>query len=603
MNFALKYWENYLFAILLSSPLLTILVIAESIVNGSIDGKILVFNMVASFVLFTAWIYLTIRNNKQISVNIIDLSLLILLVFLTCNYFSKYHYFNDLWAGVTLSTLLYFTIKVSTQHAFFRQNMRVLMGISFLTISILECSIALLQLFGYSKSLHPMFKITGTFHNPGILGIFLSISFTFSLAVILFFVSTGNIDMLCKQLARVNLIPILLLLPSTDSRDAILCCLCILSILLIYKNERLRSFIKQNKASFVICCTILFCFIVVLAVRYKPHSALGRLVIWKSSMQMLRKDVLTGIGYNQYKNFQLKYQAEYFSSVRSPQDILLADKVDYAFNDLLQFVIENGIIGLILILIFLGLVAKYTIGNVSQLDGLGKAAMVSVLCLALSSLVSYPFQLIPFIFIFFFFLSIANINAPTVFTIYKIKIWCPIGFCFMGLGTALLFFFQLNEYDIRKQLYIADTYLANNEPGKAKIIYTGAYEKLEHEKYILLGLGKSLFLSGNIDSSLTIYKEAARYITDPFLYIGTAECYREKNNFSESEYYLKKASQMIPNKMYPKYLLVQLYVQKGDRLSALSLAQEILSMPVKINSPAVIQIRTEMNQLITNKNL
>lgn len=62
-------------------------------------------------------------------------------------------------------------------------------------------------------------------------------------------------------------------------------------------------------------------------------------------------------------------------------------------------------------------------------------------------------------------------------------------------------------------------------------------------------------------------------------------------------HYMRKSTLRCPNRMYPHYLLMQLYADSVsfDRDKCMEEANAILSMPVKISSPAVDDMRRDAN--------
>jgi len=83
---------------------------------------------------------------------------------------------------------------------------------------------------------------------------------------------------------------------------------------------------------------------------YKTDSSNGRLLIYKVSANIFRDNWLLGIGQGQFKVQYNEYKAAYFSthSIDS-KEALLADNSYYAFNDFLQGLIENGLIGFLIV--------------------------------------------------------------------------------------------------------------------------------------------------------------------------------------------------------------------------------------------------------------
>lgn len=84
----------------------------------------------------------------------------------------------------------------------------------------------------------------------------------------------------------------------------------------------------------------------------KQNSSLGRLLIYKISINIYKEHWLYGIGFNKFKTTYMYYQANYFLGKNyTKQELLLADNTYYAFNDYFQFIIENGVFGLLLLIL------------------------------------------------------------------------------------------------------------------------------------------------------------------------------------------------------------------------------------------------------------
>jgi hypothetical protein len=55
---------------------------------------------------------------------------------------------------------------------------------------------------------------------------------------------------------------------------------------------------------------------------------------------------------------------------------------------------------------------------------------------------------------------------------------------------------------------------------------------------------------------------------------------------------------MVPSRFYPKYLLAKLYDETGQHEKAVTVAKELLSKEIKIESTAVKEIQEEMRKII-----
>ena len=68
--------------------------------------------------------------------------------------------------------------------------------------------------------------------------------------------------------------------------------------------------------------------------------------------------------------------------------------------------------------------------------------------------------------------------------------------------------------------------------------------------------------------------------------------------YAEAEQCLLKSSQIVPNRIYPFYLLANLYMEMGDIVKAKEMAQLVQTKEPKVQSTAVREMRDEMKKII-----
>jgi O-antigen ligase len=96
--------------------------------------------------------------------------------------------------------------------------------------------------------------------------------------------------------------------------------------------------------------------------KYKSDSTKGRLHIYHLSIKLLRENWLHGIGFQKFRVEFNEQQAAYFSNRSLDNNIsLLADNTFYAFNDTLQWIIETGIVGFLILVLFFAFLIRRVI--------------------------------------------------------------------------------------------------------------------------------------------------------------------------------------------------------------------------------------------------
>lgn len=171
--------------------------------------------------------------------------------------------------------------------------------------------------------------------------------------------------------------------------------LLIMNLKRFWKLPRLKKII-------IIISSILFLCLLLFA---KPDSSKGRLLIYKVVLnEMPASQMISGIGFGEFKNQYNHFQSVYFSnhSIDS-SEALLADNTYFAFNDPFQLIIELGIFGFIIFFIFFIFLLKRFISDF-KIDFFGndylKGAYMTVFCFLIGSLFSYPFHILSFLPLF-----------------------------------------------------------------------------------------------------------------------------------------------------------------------------------------------------------
>ena len=66
----------------------------------------------------------------------------------------------------------------------------------------------------------------------------------------------------------------------------------------------------------------------------------------------------------------------------------------------------------------------------------------------------------------------------------------------------------------------------------------------------------------------------------------------------EAEQCFRKAAYVVPNRIYPWYLLANLYVETNDKAKAQEMARIVLTKEPKVQSTAVREMRIRMKRII-----
>jgi O-antigen polymerase len=583
---------KYLITILVITLFATVFVSEKDIPNGVIESKNYSFLLMA---VPTAIILLSVllwNDNLKIQINAIDFSLLIFLGWIVLNALL----IKQINVSFALTTCMVSVILSLIFAQFLKSNKQyfLLFSGAFLLIGGVQAISGLLQLYGFQQSLHAGFKMTGSFHNPGPLGIYIAI--VCCVAAGHYFFSS---DTFLKNTAGIVGLLCFLVLPSTQSRSAWIAVLLGFAYLLFTKYG--LKYIKQYFTSQYL--NVLFFLVLISlgvgAYYFKANSALGRILTWQVGLNMVKQNPFTGIGYGEFAYQYGFYQADFFkNSPPNPIFIALADKNGYAFNDYLQTIIENGFIGLILLLSIIGFVlfSKPSPAQTSTFIYPNRAGIIAILGAACFS---YPFELITLWWLLLFFISMvsAEMESLYLFSIPSkpLKLSLMVMFC---IFSVIFLKNTLISYQTKQIIKQADDVLAMQDFDEAIKHYEEVLTKTPDERLILVGYGKALYMNGNFKKSVRILEKASHIMADPFLFSNLGDAYQATHQFELAERAYKKSSEIIPNRMYPKYSLAKMYLKQHDTLRAKQTAKQIMAMPVKVSSQAITQMKREMNQLL-----
>ncbi len=450
---------------------------------------------------------------------------------------------------------------------------------SIIAVCTVEAVYSLLQLYGVLPSLHGIFKVTGSFYNPGPLGGFVALSIPIALHKIL----KPQDDKIIKYILYISLIINIIALPSTMSRTAwIAAIISIIYVLfgngkLVGVRASLPAPIKNHPKFFIIIFT--FCMLVgaVFLWHFKRDSALGRLLLWKISALAIADAPIFGNG-----NFAAAYgaaQEKYFANNdASISEKLAAGAPDYAFNEYLQIGVEYGLLVLIFELVILGFIIRKSYRE--KTFGIS-GALLSIMVFAFAS---YPLHLPVFVAVVLLVLFAIIINNSR-------KIYAII------IPVAVILFASLNlsSYNQKSQNVESWTRMQilyrNKCYGDVVNRYSTIYDSMSWNPRFVYEYGHSLYKSKKYDAAIPVLERAASLSADPMPLNVLGECHQALQQYEKAETYYRCAANRIPSRLYPHYLLYFLYCDTGNDSLRRIEYEKVMNMTIKTESPATRDLR------------
>jgi tetratricopeptide (TPR) repeat protein len=495
----------------------------------------------------------------------------------------------------------------------------------FLVITgLVEAIWGLRQLYGFADSQHGLFKITGSFFNPGPYSGWLAMVFPMALGYAIFnrkrhkdaqslpacifqflTAKSAKLYKICRLFMTVlcclTVSCMILVLPAAMSRASWLAALggsAFVGIMHVLRNKNFSGYLKKHRKRIVIlsfAAVILFAVSMVELFLLKKDSASGRAFTWKIAVQTIRQHPL-GVGLGNFGGSYGEMQAAYFASgAGTEREEYVATGVEYAFNEYLQICIETGIVPFLVFLAFVFYVLYLGIKNRNWLPS---GSLVSLMIFAS---MSYPFNVLPFTIAFVFLSALCMADSGDLYEIRKNSFNWLHRTSFRGL---IWFFLTVVSVVIALCAYkicpLHDAYkqwkqmLYGMNNSEAVEEYTKQYPYLQDEISFLFKYANILSQLEQYEKSNEILQHAMQISCDPRLYNIMGKNYQAQKRYELAEQNFRKTTNLVPNLLYPHYLLAKLYHEMGLKDKAESETNIVLTKPPKVESIALKKMRKEL---------
>ena len=370
---------------------------------------------------------------------------------------------------------------------------------------------------------------------------------------------------------------------------------------LIIKHLPKSIIIRTGSLLILIClCTYLISGLY----SYKKDSADGRILIWKISLEMVKDKPILGYGFDGFRKNYMNYQAAYLQEKQLPETINnLADDNHHAFNEFLRIIIEQGIIGVIILFIFLTTIG-YTIYKYKlYIDTVSRTIISCLTALLFFSFFSYPlstFHINALIVILLAGLACSSQDTPIwKLQIRSISLIIPYSIIFFISSVYLFSYSKANSdwLNTLKGVYTNDNILEE------------ARKKLSGNPYFLSTYGKYLNKKKRYSKAVSILSQSIKEYPSYYTVMELGISCKAQKKYTEAMHCFYKAMHMIPHKIKPLYFMMELYYDQKDYKSAIQLSNRILCKQPKIRSSELniilkrtILLQEKMNARYTNIN-
>ena len=441
---------------------------------------------------------------------------------------------------------------------------------------------------------------TGFLHNSGLWGEFVAMTLICNIGLIHLNKKSKKTSTL---LIFVSFIVSFMLYESDSRASWLSCAIGILTFFspLIIKHLPKSIIIRTGSLLILIClCTYLISGLY----SYKKDSADGRILIWKISLEMVKDKPILGYGFDGFRKNYMNYQAAYLQEKQLPETINnLADDNHHAFNEFLRIIIEQGIIGVIILFIFLTTIG-YTIYKYKlYIDTVSRTIISCLTALLFFSFFSYPlstFHINALIVILLAGLACSSQDTPIwKLQIRSISLIIPYSIIFFISSVYLFSYSKANSdwLNTLKGVYTNDNILEE------------ARKKLSGNPYFLSTYGKYLNKKKRYSKAASILSQSIKEYPSYYTVMELGISYKAQKKYTEAMHCFYKAMHMIPHKIKPLYFMMELYYDQKDYKSAIQLSNRILCKQPKIRSSELniilkrtILLQEKMNARYTNIN-
>ncbi len=445
-----------------------------------------------------------------------------------------------------------------------------------------ESVLGAMQLFGFAVSNNNMCPMTGSFANSGPYGGFLSTCIAVMLATGWKLRKSQNLDdKILLWLSAISGCLGIIVLPASMSRAGMVA-LAVTAVVFALIRSKIKAILKQHK--WLMPSIVALIVVVGIGVfSIKKDSALGRFHIWEMEVLAIADKPLTGHGYGNALGAYGDAQAKYFESEERPQErVRIAGCPEYAFNEFLRFGIEFGIPGLVLSFAITG------IGIVLLCRG--KSALACGLTTwSVFAMASYPLSVLQLRLLLAVFLgAAAGINLNIGKSKKRILL--------SGAVAVAAFIFVLWLPENAKKKVAENEWLEEQRNLKLGF-YEGVadrlaalYPQLNADFRYMYDYGYALHNEGRYAESNEVLRKGASASSDPMFYNIIGKNFEAMGDYSEAVRNYIHSHYMVPSRLYPYILLMEMKEKQGDARQALIYARKALSLPVNSKNKSMCDL-------------
>ena len=435
-----------------------------------------------------------------------------------------------------------------------------------------ESVLGIMQLLGIAVSHNSMCPMTGGFANSGPYGGFLAVCIAVVFAAAWKWRDSGNLyDRILFWLSSVSGCLGIVVLPASMSRTGFVA-LLVSAVAFALIDTESKSYFKSHK--WLPLSVVAVAFVVGAgAFCLKKDSALGRFHIWEMELRAIADKPLTGHGYGNALGSYGDAQAEYFEGEeRSQERVRIAGCPEYAFNEYLRLGMEFGILGLLLS------VAVIVLGT-TMLCRSDSSLTFGLVAWGTFAMASYPLAVWQLRLLLGVFLGAAvGLNMKVG---KRTRLILASTFIVIATGLMLIWLPENRQRKYAEGKWLEERRFTNFGifDGMADRLAI-LYPQLRRNFRYLYDYGYALHKECRYEESNVILREGALISSDPMFYNIIGKNHEALGDYELVERNYIHAHNMVPSRLYPYILLMEMKERQGNTELALAYARKALSLPV-----------------------
>ncbi len=324
---------------------------------------------------------------------------------------------------------------------------------------------------------------------------------------------------------------------------------------------------KKNKGLIFLIISICL-FVFYFLAKTKIDSANGRIFIWQNALKIVKEKPL-GIGLGAFKHEYAVVQSKVLTQEKFKPEFLLADINDYAFNDLLQYIIEGGALILLFIILFIYLIIK------SKNRFLMSFSLL-VFIISSTGYILHSFLTLSIVLISFCLFTRTDTVVAKVGKIVLLP-------TYVGLFWSIISLVS---------------YLGSSESVVTELV-NETYTPLDNKH--LYDLAVKAFDQGKFKQAITLLLKSGMTDYDIDADILLAKSYENLKDTKSAEIYYLKGNSILPRMFKPKHYLLKFYSAHKNEAAMRSISKEIIETPIKVPSNEISNLRKQAEEILRQR--